>query len=161
MLTARWGRNEVTAGVLLSQEISVQLTHRLRKKWALRSFAEGFTLIELVIVVTIVSILALIAYPSYVDQLQKGRRSAAQSWLMELASKEQQLYTDVRSYTTDLSSWPPPSEAALYYGFTASASVGPPASFTLTATPVAGTSQVSDGILTLASDGTKSPANKW
>jgi prepilin-type N-terminal cleavage/methylation domain-containing protein len=37
----------------------------------------GFTLIELMIVVTVVSLLALIGYPMFVDQVRKSRRAAA------------------------------------------------------------------------------------
>ena len=132
-----------------------------RHRTAHLSRCDGFTLIELVVVVAIVAILALIAYPTYVDQLRKARRSAAQSWLAELSTKEQQRFTDIRSYTADLSGWSAPSDAAQYYGFSASTSAGPPASFTLTATPIAGTDQVNDGPLTLASDGTKTPSSKW
>src|SRR6266536_3766572 len=59
----------------------------------------GFTLIEVMIVVAIVAILAAIAYPSYIAQVRKGHRAAAQSYLMDLAQREQQYMLDARSYT--------------------------------------------------------------
>ncbi len=54
----------------------------------------GFTLIEVLIVVAIVGILAAIAYPSYVDQVNKVRRADAQAALVELAARLQEYYVD-------------------------------------------------------------------
>lgn len=47
-----------------------------------RQTTQGFTLIELMIVVTIVAILAIIAYPSYQSFIHKTRLEAARSDLM-------------------------------------------------------------------------------
>lgn len=46
----------------------------------------GFTLIELMIVVTIMSIIATVAYPSYQGYIKTASRSAAQADLMSLAA---------------------------------------------------------------------------
>ncbi|MBL4852195.1 MAG: prepilin-type N-terminal cleavage/methylation domain-containing protein [Gammaproteobacteria bacterium] len=54
----------------------------------------GFTLIEVLIVVAIVGILAAIAYPSYVEQVNKVRRTDAQATLVELAARLQEYYVD-------------------------------------------------------------------
>ncbi len=54
----------------------------------------GFTLIEVLIVVAIVGILAAIAYPSYVEQVNKVRRADAQAALVELAARLQEYYID-------------------------------------------------------------------
>ena len=50
---------------------------------------EGFTLIELMIVVTIIGILAAIAYPSYQNYVRKTKRVEAQTALTELVTKLQ------------------------------------------------------------------------
>ena len=60
--------------------------------------AAGFTLTELMIAVAIVGVLAVIAYPSYQDHLRKGRRSAAQSLMINIAAREQQYLIDARRY---------------------------------------------------------------
>ena len=52
----------------------------------------GFTLIEMMIVVAIIGILAAIAYPSYTAYVAKGRRSEAQTALMENAQFMQRYY---------------------------------------------------------------------
>ena len=50
------------------------------------------------ITVAVVAILAAIAFPAYQDQIRKSRRSAAQGVLLEVASREQQLFLDSRQY---------------------------------------------------------------
>ena len=50
---------------------------------------EGFTLIELMIVVTIIGILAAITYPSYQNYVRKAKRVEAQTALTELVTKLQ------------------------------------------------------------------------
>jgi type IV pilus assembly protein PilE len=53
----------------------------------------GFTLIELMIVVTIVAILATITLPSYRDAVRKTRRAEARSALMQLMQQQERYYT--------------------------------------------------------------------
>ncbi len=48
--------------------------------------AQGFTLVELMIVVGIIGILGTIAYPSYVDYVQNARQSDMQGVLIDFAS---------------------------------------------------------------------------
>jgi type IV pilus assembly protein PilE len=64
-----------------------------------RAQETGFTLIELMIVVVIVAILGSIAYPNYRNYVLRANRSAAQSFMMSVASREEQLLLDQRTYT--------------------------------------------------------------
>lgn len=48
---------------------------------------QGFTLIELMIVVVIVGILAAIAYPSYTRYVQRANETETKGQMMELASQ--------------------------------------------------------------------------
>jgi type IV pilus assembly protein PilE len=54
----------------------------------------GFTLIEIMIVVAIVAILAAIAYPSYQDSVRKSRRADARAVLLEAAQFMERQYTE-------------------------------------------------------------------
>jgi type IV pilus assembly protein PilE len=59
----------------------------------------GFTLIELMIAVAVVSILATIAVASYTSQVQKSRRTDARSALLDLAGREEKLFSTANAYS--------------------------------------------------------------
>ena len=60
---------------------------------------EGFTLIELMIVVAVLGILASIAYASYQNNVINSRRAAAAACLMESAQFMERYYTTNLKYT--------------------------------------------------------------
>jgi type IV pilus assembly protein PilE len=123
----------------------------------------GFTLIELMITVAVVGILGAIAYPSYKGAMVKNRRAAAQAYLSDVAQRQQQYLMDNRSYTTDYTALrvTQPPDVTRFYTLSITAAASTPPTFTATAAPISGGSQVNDGTLTLTSNGTKLPAGKW
>ena len=93
----------------------------------------GFTLIELVVVIAIIAILAAIALPSYTSYIRKGRRSAAEGSLQQIALKEERFRADNPTYSgtwTDVGGDPTDQ----YYKYTLAPLAGPPATYTATAT---------------------------
>lgn len=59
---------------------------------------QGFTLIELMIVVAIIGLLASIALPAYTDYVKKGKAAEAPATLADLRVKMEQYYQDNRTY---------------------------------------------------------------
>jgi type IV pilus assembly protein PilE len=123
---------------------------------------QGFTLVELLIAMAITAILAAIAIPSYSAYIQKSRRTEAKSALLDLASLEERYFSTNNTYTNQASNLgysagtaTPFAVGSGYYNITSitvtaaaaptgPTSVGTPASYLITATPVAGTTQAND-----------------
>jgi type IV pilus assembly protein PilE len=117
----------------------------------------GFTLIELMVTVAIVSVLATIAVTTYSSQIQKSRRTEAKTALLDLAGREERLFSTTNAYSRDESflgyatvSTPMTNMnfGNRYYQLTASvpdpAQPAGTSSYILTASPVAGQSQAND-----------------
>jgi type IV pilus assembly protein PilE len=131
---------------------------------------QGFTMIEVLIVVAIVAILVTVALPSYSNVTVKVNRSAAAQFMMDVANREEQYVLDQRAYTATIGTGglglSTPKDVAANYSFTAAvtgndctgnALSGP--GYVITATPTG--SQAKDGSLCLDSRNNKTPAAKW
>lgn len=141
--------------------------HIHHKGPAMRQRIQGFTLIELMIVVAIVAILVTIAVASYDFAVIKARRSAATGCAMEVAQGLERYYTTSLTYAGPAVVPPCVNEQAAFYTIGATATAA--TTFTVTATPVG--SQTRDtrcGILTVNQIGAKTesgtasdPADCW
>lgn len=121
--------------------------------------SRGFTLIEAMIVVAILGLLAAVAYPSYQDYVIKGNRSAAQSFMLEVASKQERYLLDARAYAADIAAlgMTVPSSVSANYTITSAPTGGTPPGYDVTAVPI-GNQLAKDtlcGTLTINATGTK------
>jgi len=110
---------------------------------------QGFTLIEVMIVVAIIGILTAIAIPSYSEYIRRGHRADARAGLLQAQQWLERASTATGSYPTAIpnSLQFRRSDGTLDPTKRYTIAIGGPAttsSFTLTATPRAGTPQAGD-----------------
>lgn len=124
---------------------------------------KGFTLIEAMIAVAVVAVLAAVAYPSYVDQVRKSHRADAQSFLMSVATRQQQTLLDTRDYAPDLTALglTAPNAVSQNYTLSLARGTGVVPTFTATATPIGNQAKEKCGTLAVDQSGAKSPASCW
>lgn len=127
----------------------------------------GFTLIELMVVVAIVGILAAIAYPSYQQYVRRAARAEARATILDMAQNQERWFTNNNTYVAIGA--PPATPQAGFRNFSGNdinsrkydvavtvAGTAPVfTSFTITATPSNGFSDPSCGDLTLTSTGVR------
>jgi type IV pilus assembly protein PilE len=124
--------------------------------------SRGFTLIELMVVVVIATILVSLALPSYLSQLRQSRRTEAKTALLDLAGREERYFStsaggaNYSAAAADLGyagAFPQVVGSGYYtvnvcIAGTGAAPCAPSAApgpmYTITATPVATSSQVND-----------------
>jgi type IV pilus assembly protein PilE len=114
-------------------------------------------------VLGIIAILTAISYPVYKQHIIRGNREAAKSELVQIAAQQEKIYLNSDAYTSSITTaYTGASTGGL--GFTSGKTsngkytlsiVTAAQTYTVTATPVSGTVQATDGNLTVASDGTR------
>lgn len=132
---------------------------------ARRPRASGFSLIELLIVVTIIGILLAIALPGYAEHVRRSARADAQAFLTDLASRQQQYLVDRRSYAASVAALnmaTPKSLAGRFADPVAiqAPDVVPPV-FRITAQAVGDQAKDKCPVLSLDSAGNREPAGCW
>ena len=123
----------------------------------------GFTLIELLIAIAIIGLIAAIALPSYNASIQKTRRADALTALTRGAMMEERYYTSNNKFSGSMSDLGGGTSDKGYYTISASIATCSNRCFTLSATPVAGKSQVNDETcwtITIDHTGKQSSKNK-
>ncbi|MBF0454000.1 MAG: prepilin-type N-terminal cleavage/methylation domain-containing protein [Magnetococcales bacterium] len=130
----------------------------------------GFSLIELLIVLSIIGILTTIALPVYQDQVSRSRRVDGKTALMMIMSLQERYLIRNNQYTDTLgggaglnltvdASDQFTTENGFYLVSAAYCVTGDASCIVLTATPQGG--QAADGAMTYNSQGIKTPASYW
>lgn len=117
---------------------------------------EGFTLIEMLIVIMIISVLAAFAYPSYQDYVENARRTEMQGDIMMLASSLETYRSQNLSYGgAELSSLAPSLDTNDYFVVSLNQDPLPSGaqSFEITAVPKTGSMMEGSGAMRLNSEG--------
>lgn len=125
---------------------------------------QGFSLMELMVAAAIIAIVAAIALPSYRQHIIRSSREAAQIELLDLASLQEKIYLNSNAYATNITTAYNGTAAGGLgkttgktsdgkYNLTISPSTGTSQTYTITAAPVPGKGQDSDGNLSINQDG--------
>jgi len=118
---------------------------------------QGFTLIELVVVMAVAAILAAIAVPNYSEYVMRSHRSAVQSFISDVASRQSQFFLDRRNYAATVAALnlTEPADVTARYTVAIAVVAGPPAGFQVSATPTGAQATDRCGLLTIDQAGNR------
>lgn len=126
---------------------------------------QGFTLIEVMVVVAIVGILVAIALPSYRQHVEDSRRTDAKAMLMQNYQYMQRFYSANSSYSTGIGNTASvpvlpytkaPADATGYaISYNISIQASTPTTFVLQAVPTNGMANDKCGTLTISNTGAR------
>lgn len=121
----------------------------------------GFTLVELMIVLVIAAIILALAYPSYIQYVRKSKRGDAQQLLMNWSVNQEIFRANNSTYAGSDDITPPISDDYVL-------SVGNVSASTFTLTADAGGDQANDvedgqscDVMTIDQNGQKTPIEYW
>jgi len=117
-------------------------------------------LIELMITVAVMGVLAAIAYPSYMKYVARGNRSAAQSFMLEVTSRQERYLLDGRQYAADLPTlgMTVPDTVSPNYTVSITNVTAAPPGYVVQAAPIGGQANNDANCGTLTIDGTGAKA---
>ena len=93
---------------------------------------EGFTLIELMIVIAIIGILAAIAIPQFSAYRTRSYNSSAQSDVRNLATAQEAYYVDFSTYATGIGALSGSSYGYMQSGSVTASVIGSATAYTIT-----------------------------
>lgn len=116
---------------------------------------DGFSLIELLIVMAIMGILVAVAIPAYTESLRRANRAEAKSELVQVAAEQERFFSSSNSYSTDATPLNTPVVAArdrtttnAWYVISVAACAGGAITNCFTATATPQNQQAADGCTT-------------
>ena len=123
--------------------------------------AHGFSLIEVLVTLALVGLLCTVAYPSYQQHLIRTRRTEMQTFMLEVASREETFLLEHRAYADTLEALQLTLPTRLAAAYTVTLLKASETAYTLSATPHPQGPQAGDPTLAYTHDGTRVPADLW